>query len=138
MISRTGMRMRRSREGVRGNNAVQFQSYNGSSYCTALGKNGCTDIVFGKLRDSSMVRRWCGKFTEDRTNVHNEDRSGRPIPGDARTDGKRAASSFAEPALHNFGTIWSIPSDVLLAAARNRLPVAEKRFHDVEVQYTVQ
>ena len=66
-----------SREGVCGNNAVQFQSCDGSSYCTALGENDCTDIVFHQLRDSSMVRRWCGQFTEGRTN-HDEDRSGRP------------------------------------------------------------
>ena len=34
-----------SREEVCGTNAVQFQSCDGSSYCTALGENGCTDIV---------------------------------------------------------------------------------------------
>ena len=38
------MRMRNNREEVRGNNAVQFQSCDGSSYCTALGENGCTNI----------------------------------------------------------------------------------------------
>ena len=31
------------------------------------------------------------------------------FPSDATTDGKCATSSFAEPALHNFGTICSIP-----------------------------
>ena len=41
-----------NREGVGGNNAVQFQSFNGSSYCTALGENCCTDIVSRKLRNS--------------------------------------------------------------------------------------
>ena len=34
------------------------------------------------------------------------------VPGDARTHGKCAASSFAEPTLHNFITVWSIPLDV--------------------------
>ena len=38
MSSRTGMRMGSSREGICGNNAVQFQSCDGSSYCTALGE----------------------------------------------------------------------------------------------------
>ena len=42
MASQTGMRMRSSREGVCGSNAVQFQSYDGSSYCTALIENCCT------------------------------------------------------------------------------------------------
>ena len=36
MISRTEMRMRSNREGVCGNIAVQFQSCDGSSYCTGL------------------------------------------------------------------------------------------------------
>ena len=78
MTSRTGMRMRSNTEGVCGNNTVQFQSCDGSSSCTALGENGCTDIVSRQLRDSYMIRRWCEQFTEGRTNVHNEDRSGRP------------------------------------------------------------
>ena len=38
---------------VCGNNAVQFQSCDGSSYCTVLGENGRTDIVSCQLRDSS-------------------------------------------------------------------------------------
>ena len=45
MTSLTGMRMHSSREGVCGNNAVQFQSCDGSNYCIALEVNGCTDIV---------------------------------------------------------------------------------------------
>ena len=36
-------------EGACGNNAVQFQSCDGSSYFTALGENGCTYIVFCEL-----------------------------------------------------------------------------------------
>ena len=71
------MRMRSSRERVCRNNAVQFQSCGGSTYCTALGENGCTDIVSRQLRDSNMVRRWSGQFS-GRNNVHGEDRSGRP------------------------------------------------------------
>ena len=59
MASCTEMRMRSNTEGVCGNNAVQFQFCVGSSYCTALGENGCTDIVSRQLRDFSMVRRWC-------------------------------------------------------------------------------
>ena len=31
---------------------MKFQSCDGSSYCTALGQNGCTDIVPCQLRDS--------------------------------------------------------------------------------------
>ena len=49
----TGMLRRRSTEGVCGNNAVRFQSCDVCSYCTALGQNGCTDIVSRQLRDSS-------------------------------------------------------------------------------------
>ena len=46
------MRMHSSRERLCGNNAVQFQSCDGSSYCTALADIGNTDIVSRKLRDS--------------------------------------------------------------------------------------
>ena len=60
MTSRTAVRMRSCRGGVCGNNAVQFQSYDDSSYCTALRENGWTDIVSRQLRDSSIIRRWCG------------------------------------------------------------------------------
>ena len=35
------------------------------------------------------------------------------IVTDARTDGKCVASSFAELALHNFRTLWSIPPDAV-------------------------
>ena len=52
MTSRTGKHMRGSIEGVCGNYAVQFQSCDGSSYCTALGENDCTDTVSRQLRDS--------------------------------------------------------------------------------------
>ena len=38
------MGMRISREGVSGNNAVQFQSCDDSN-CTALGENGYTDMA---------------------------------------------------------------------------------------------
>ena len=51
MTSRNGMGMPSSREGVCGNNAVQFVS-DGSTYCTALGVYGCTDTVSHQLRDS--------------------------------------------------------------------------------------
>ena len=34
-----------SREGACRNNAVQFHSCNGGSYCTAQGENDCTDIL---------------------------------------------------------------------------------------------
>ena len=45
-----GTCMHSSREGVYGNNAVQFQSCDCSSYCTALGENGCTDMVSCQLQ----------------------------------------------------------------------------------------
>ena len=38
MTSRTGMSMRSGNEGACGNNALLFQSCDGSSYCTALGE----------------------------------------------------------------------------------------------------
>ena len=48
------------------------------------------------------------------------------------------ASNFAEPALHNFRTLWSIPADVSLTAAQNCLPVAGKCFNNnVEMQTAV-
>ena len=72
MNSRTGIRMRSSREGVCGNDAVQFQSCDGSSYCTALGESVCADIVSHQLRSYSIVRRWCGQFAEGQTSVHDE------------------------------------------------------------------
>ena len=37
---------------------------------------------------------------------------------------KVCGKQFAEPALHNFETLWSIPPDLSITAARNRLPVA--------------
>ena len=46
------MRTRSSREGVCENTAMQFQSCDGSSYCTMLGENSCTNIVSRQLRDS--------------------------------------------------------------------------------------
>ena len=52
MTSRTGMRMRSSREGVCGNNTVQFQPCDRGNYCTVLGENGCTDIVSYQMQDS--------------------------------------------------------------------------------------
>ena len=101
--------MSSSREGVCGNNAVQFQSYDDGSYCTALGEKWLhwycllptarfvqltrflhaqkqsqaeihhkLCIVYGSdIMNDSMVRRWRGQFTEGRTNVHDQDRSGR-------------------------------------------------------------
>ena len=56
MTSRTRNRMRNSREGVCGNNAVQFQSYDGSSYCIALGENCCSDIVSRQLEIRAVIR----------------------------------------------------------------------------------
>ena len=87
MTSRTGMRIRISREGVCGNNAVQFQSYVGSSYCTALGENCCTYIVSRQLRDSFMVRRAMVRAIHWR---HNEKCGSKIVSGDVRT--KCAAS----------------------------------------------
>ena len=43
--------MHTSIEGVCGNNAVQFQSCVFSSYYTALGENGCTDIISYQLQE---------------------------------------------------------------------------------------
>ena len=51
MTSRTGMCMHSSTEGVCENDAVQFQSCDGSSYCTELEENGCTDVS-RQLQDS--------------------------------------------------------------------------------------
>ena len=109
------MSMRSSREEVYGNYAVQFQSCDGSSYCTVLGENGCIVIVSCQLRDSSMVRRWCGQFTEGRTTAHDEDRSGRSslVMTSELMESVRQAV-FSKPVLHNFGTLWSVPPDVLL------------------------
>ena len=112
MTSGTGLRMRSSRDGVCWNNAVQFLSCGGSSYCTALEESGCIDIVSNQLWDS------CGYLKDEsicRTKT---------LVSDARTDGKCAVSSFAEPALHNFAILWTIPTDVSLTAARNSLTVA--------------
>ena len=52
MTTRTGVCVRSSKDGICENNAVQFQSCGGSSYCTELGENGRTDIVSRQLRDS--------------------------------------------------------------------------------------
>ena len=47
-----------SREGACANNAVQFQSCDGSSYCTVLGENGYTDLVSHQLRYSCSYQIW--------------------------------------------------------------------------------
>ena len=117
--------------------ALEFQSCDGSSYCTVLRENGYTDIVSCQLWDPSMIRWWSGQFTEGRINVHDEDRIGQ-LSLAMGTDGKCVASSFAELALHNFRTIWLIPPDVSLISAQNCLPVTGKHFHnDSEVKAAV-
>ena len=61
MTSPMEMRMRTSREGI-----MQCSlSCDGNSYYTALGENGCTDIVSCQMRHSSMVRRWYGHALKD-------------------------------------------------------------------------
>ena len=72
-----GMCTHNCREGVCVNNAVKFQSCFGSSNCTAVRENYCTDIVSRQLRNSSMVRQWC-EFTVGKTNMRNEHCNGRP------------------------------------------------------------
>ena len=57
MTSQMRMRMYSSRDAVCRNNAVQFQSCDATSYCTALGESGCTGIVSHHLQDSSMDRK---------------------------------------------------------------------------------
>ena len=54
-----------SREGVYGNNAVQFQSCDSSSYCTVLGENWCAHIVSCQLRDSCRYKifAWSGAIS---------------------------------------------------------------------------
>ena len=137
MTSRAGMCMHSSREGVCGNNSVQFQPCDGSSYCTALGENDCTDTVSRQLRDSSMVRRRCGQSLKAEpmctTKTVVADR-----PWWRQNWWKMCCKQFCRTALHNFGTLWSIATDVSTTAARNRLPVTGKRFHnDGEVQMAV-
>ena len=56
MTSRTGMRVHSNEDGVCGNNAVQFQSCDGSSYCTALRESSCIVIVSRQLRDLWTLR----------------------------------------------------------------------------------
>ena len=60
ITSQTGMCIPTSREGVCGNNAVQFQSCVFRSYCTALGENGCTDIISCQLQEmcSYQISVW--------------------------------------------------------------------------------
>ena len=56
MTSRTEMRIRNNRKEVCGNNAVQFQSCEGNSYCTGLGENGCTDISPANCEIRTVIR----------------------------------------------------------------------------------
>ena len=74
-VSRTGLRMR-CREGVCGNNAVQFHLVAAVVIAQRKGQMAAL-IISRQLRDSSIVRRWCGQFTEGRSNVRDGDRSGR-------------------------------------------------------------
>ena len=77
MTSGTVMRMSSSREEVCGNNAVQFLSCDGSSYCTALGENGFPDS-FPPIVRFSYGQMMIREISEGRIIVHDEDRSGRP------------------------------------------------------------
>ena len=100
-----------TREGVCGNNAVPFQSCDGSSYCTLLGGNDCTDIVSCQLRVHTVIRFLHAQKQSPAETIsvpcawtqHYEPQYGQtmvwPIhwrpnqcvrwrPGDARTDGK--------------------------------------------------
>ena len=84
MTRRKGMGMCSSGEGVCGNNAVQFQSCDGSSYCTALGENGwCINILSRHLRDSYVYqiseraiqkKKWSGMLTRGIMLLHDNAR----------------------------------------------------------------
>ena len=67
MTGRTGMHMRRRTEGVCGNNAMQFCLVT-VVIIAQLKEKMDTDSDSRELRDSSMVKRWWGQFTEGRTN----------------------------------------------------------------------
>ena len=126
MTSRTVMHMRSSKEGVSGNNAVHFQSCDCSSYCTALGEIGCIN-VFHQLRDSSMVRRWCGNSLK--TEPMSTTKTAMTYrPWWHQNWWKVCTKQFCRTGASNFGILWSVPPDVSLAAAGNRLPVRQKAF----------
>ena len=76
----------------------------GRSYVTEQWHN--VPLLRTRALNVLMVKRWRGQFTEGQTNVHDEDHNG------AWTDEKCAARSFAEPALHNFGTMGGSPGDL--------------------------
>ena len=108
---------------------MQFQSCDSSSYCTVVGENGCIVIVFCQLRDSNMVRRWCGKFTESRTTVHDEYRSGR-----SSLVTLELMESVWQAVFQNRCFTISELSGQFLQMSRycctKSSPVAGKRFHD--------
>ena len=53
-----------------GNNAVQFQSCDGSSYCTELGENGCTDIVSRQACEIRAVIRYLHTQKQSPAEIH--------------------------------------------------------------------
>ena len=135
MTSWSGMHMHSSREGVCGNNIVQFQSCDGSSYCTALGKNGCTDIVSCQLQDSCsyqisacseaissrdplpiVQRVWTWHYEQQygqmiEQSIHwrpNQCAWWRPKCPTVPGDARTDGKCAAELAPHNFKTLWSI------------------------------
>ena len=63
ITSQTGMRMRSSREGVCGNNAVKFQSCDVSRYCIALGENAALVLSHANC-EIRVIIRFLGNWQE--------------------------------------------------------------------------
>ena len=114
-----------AREGVCGNNAVQFQTCDDSSYSSALGEIGCIDIVSlceipvwsdDGAGNSLKAEPVC---TTKTVVVHR--------PWWRQNWWKVCGKQFCRTGLYNFGTIWSVPPDVSFSAARNRLPMLGRK-----------
>ena len=126
MTSGTGMRLRSSREGVCGNNAVQFQSCDGSSYCTVLGKNWCTDSLRPTVIFQTMVRaiHWMSNQCP-RSETAVADR-----PWWRQNSWKVWGKRFFRISASQFRNSLVDSPDFSSTAEWNRLSVAGKRFHN--------
>ena len=117
-----GMRMHSNKEGVCGNNAVQFQFCDNSSYCTVLRENNCTPA-------NSEIPVWSDDGTDNslkaesmctmKTIVANR-------PWWCQNWWKVCGKQFCRTCASQFrNSLINFP-DASLTASWNHLPVAEK------------
>jgi len=76
------------------------------------------DAVYGDVRNWQNVTKWCREFSEGRTDVHDEQRSGRPslIPDRRQTSMTRGYRSWFQDLIN----LWTMPATMLKNKAMYR------------------